>query len=439
MVRGEKMKTAAVLALLLFATLASGQWLETTIVLADTGRPYALCYNSQNNKVYCANWYSDNVIVIDGATNDVLATVPAGSYPWALCYNSQNNRVYCANNRSGSVTVIDGATSTVLATVRVGSGPSALCYNPQGNKVYCANDGSGTVTVIDGASNRVLATVAAGASPRAFCYNLQNDKIYCEGNSTLTVIDGTDDRVIISIPGSYVPQSLCYNSRDNKIHFSEGSLVKSIDGNTDEFVGCAIVPLNTAANLLCYNPRNDKVYGCGTCVYPIFHFVAVVDAAGDSWTANANVVDGLHALCYDSLSNKLYAANGSNVGYVSVIDGATNAVLDTIGVGPHPYALTHNPVQNRVYVANFLGHSISVIRDSMPVGVEETPDVAPVTQIAEPTVVSCVLSVLRDAASIVYDAQGRRVREPGPGVYFLREQIAGSSEQYRMRKVIITR
>jgi len=52
-----------------------------------------------------------------------------------------------------------------------------------------------------------------------------------------------------------------------------------------------------------------------------------------------------------------------------VIDGATNSVITTIGVGDYPIAFAWNPFQNRTYVANYLGSSISVIRDV--VGIEE--------------------------------------------------------------------
>ena len=68
----------------------------------------------------------------------------AGSDPYALCYNPTNNKVYCANDSSDNVTVIDGATDSVIATVTAGSDPCALCYNPTDNKVYCANYGAAT-------------------------------------------------------------------------------------------------------------------------------------------------------------------------------------------------------------------------------------------------------------------------------------------------------
>jgi len=32
-------------------------------------KPYAICVNPNTNKIYVANYYSDDVTVIDGATN----------------------------------------------------------------------------------------------------------------------------------------------------------------------------------------------------------------------------------------------------------------------------------------------------------------------------------------------------------------------------------
>jgi len=68
-----------------------------------------------------------------------------------------------------------------------------------------------------------------------------------------------------------------------------------------------------------------------------------------------------------------------------------------------------------------------------PTGVAEQP--GPAGQRSEPGP-----TVLPDAAKLVlYDVRGRRVRNPGPGVYFVRELVPGSAGQYRMRKLIIAR
>ena len=131
------MKTvSAILLAALLAGAAQAQSLETTINLGIGNYPGVLAYDSVNNKVYCANWgFQGSVTVIDGASKQIVATLPVGCAPQALCCNPHDGKVYCANSWGDSVTVIDGTSNQVVTTIGVGGGPSALCYDPQDNKV----------------------------------------------------------------------------------------------------------------------------------------------------------------------------------------------------------------------------------------------------------------------------------------------------------------
>jgi YVTN family beta-propeller protein len=62
----------------------------------------------------------------------------------------------------------------------------------------------------------------------------------------------------------------------------------------------------------------------------------------------------------NSSTNRVYVANyGDNT--VSVIDGSTNAVVATVGVGTSPIGVGVNSSTNRVYVANNGDNTVSVI------------------------------------------------------------------------------
>jgi YVTN family beta-propeller protein len=71
-----------------------------------------------------------------------------GFAPWAVAVNPRTNRIYTANEGSNDVSVIDGGTNTVVATVPVGVGPRAVAVNPRTNRIYTANMDSDTVSVI---------------------------------------------------------------------------------------------------------------------------------------------------------------------------------------------------------------------------------------------------------------------------------------------------
>ena len=110
--------------LLCLPLYVTAQWLETTITVGDS--PSALVYDSIRNIVYCANYYSENVSVIDGATNTVTKTVEIGGRPITLAFNPTSNKVYSANfvpPGNGNMTVIDCTTDTVITTFPVGNWP----------------------------------------------------------------------------------------------------------------------------------------------------------------------------------------------------------------------------------------------------------------------------------------------------------------------------
>ncbi len=88
------------------------------------------------------------MIVIDGETNEKVARIPVGPWTSALTYNSINNKVYCANYHSDNVSVIDGENNRVIATIPVGDYPLAFCWNPIQNRTYVANFYGSSISVI---------------------------------------------------------------------------------------------------------------------------------------------------------------------------------------------------------------------------------------------------------------------------------------------------
>src|SRR5438876_54073 len=77
---------------------------------------------------------------------------------WAQTYgaaiNPVTNKIYVANNSSNDITVIDGATnSTTLVRDANAKQPRSVAINPVTNKVYVTNSASNNVTVVDGATN----------------------------------------------------------------------------------------------------------------------------------------------------------------------------------------------------------------------------------------------------------------------------------------------
>jgi YVTN family beta-propeller protein len=220
---------------------ATNQVITSVVVGYD---PLNLCYNSKDDKVYCANYMDTSVTVIDGATNQVIATVPVENVPQALCFNSFDGKVYCGDegrypDYDSLITVIDGVSNQVVATIVAGTEPHTISYNSRENKLYCANYESNTVTVIDGSSDSVIATVAVGINPRINYYNPQNNKVYClnANSNNVSIIDGASNRVLKTIAVGLWPHEAAYNPVQNRMYISDGNTLSSISVIRDSMTG----------------------------------------------------------------------------------------------------------------------------------------------------------------------------------------------------------
>src|SRR5713226_9566020 len=85
-----------------------------------------------------------------GYSQTGVTTIGAGTNPFAAAVNPVTNKIYVANQGSNNVTVIDAATNATTTVTDVSAiKPVAVAVNPVTNKIYVANEDSNNVTVID--------------------------------------------------------------------------------------------------------------------------------------------------------------------------------------------------------------------------------------------------------------------------------------------------
>jgi YVTN family beta-propeller protein len=236
------------------STNSSANYTEQTLVLfnntlingnfvsAGNGvGPIGVAYDTADNTVYVANggYYSalvyyyvyvrNDVWVVSGSTNQVIATVNVGFGPSGAAYDSANNTVYVTNFGSSNVSVISGSTNQVIATVDVGSLPDAVAYDSADNTVYVANLFSNTVSVISGSTNKVIATVDVGSHPVGVAYDSANNTVYVanSGSNNVSLISGSTNQVIATVGVGSAPYRVAYDSADNTVYvtnYASGSV-----------------------------------------------------------------------------------------------------------------------------------------------------------------------------------------------------------------------
>jgi YVTN family beta-propeller protein len=194
----------------------------TNVSDPNANTPNSVAVNTATNKVYVANTgslvygtgtNSGNVTVIDGATNstttvtDANAFAPGGgadSRGFGVAVNSVTDKIYVVNQRSNNVTLIDGATnSTATITDPNAFSPLAVTVDSVTNRIYVANAGCsitaigcsnpGSVTIINGATNSTVTIIDPKANaPEAVAVDATTDQIYAANSASgnLSVIDG---------------------------------------------------------------------------------------------------------------------------------------------------------------------------------------------------------------------------------------------------------
>ena len=308
-----------------------------------------MAVNPITNKIYVANELSNNVTVIDGATNATIA-VPTGTIPDAVVVNPMTNKIYVANYSSDNVTVIDGATNTTT-TVPTGNTPGEMAVNPVTNKIYVRT--AFGVTIIDGATNNTI-TVPTGQSPEAVAVNPVTNKIYVANlnSNNVTVIDGATNTTTTVVAGTN-PSAVGINPMTNTIYVT--------------------------------NETSDNV--------------TVIDGAANT-TTTVPVGSLPRSVVVDPVTNRIYAVNeGSD--NVTVIDGATNTTTTVPAGAPRVAAV--NSVTNKIYVGGDLNVTVIApeVTHSVPLEVAIDPLGTNTTGSATPTFTLTAMSSFSPTAPAI--------------------------------------
>ena len=135
-----------------------------------------LVYNPAYNKVYVGKYNSNEVVVIDAGSDEVIRTLTLGNGAFAAAYNSIDNKVYIANTGDRTVSVLDGATDNEMVTPRLPmtAGATIATYDSNKNRVYLTSKASQYVTVIEGGNNQVK-SVEIEAAPISIISGLEVD------------------------------------------------------------------------------------------------------------------------------------------------------------------------------------------------------------------------------------------------------------------------
>jgi len=350
----------------------------TTVLLPAETQVRGVAVNAATNKAYLglAGAGLGGVYVLDGASlslTRILGTV--GSF--GVIVNESENLVY-ASAQGNRVNVVDGATDTALAVIPV---PAMIGANPSFDEKLAVHRGTGrvyvqtneltspgNVVVIDGERvsptfNTVLAAIPVGRSPGSGEIAVDESLNRILTSSLLdrrtSIIDGATNSVITTIPSTQIPSDVALDPVTHRAYVANQlSFVQKIDVSSAMLSATIVTGAETGIGVV--NPNNHLFYIGRTVVTADVQFFNQSGASG-TVTGFPHGNGRYRLTAINRQTNRIYVANDlSNLagdifslpGFVSVIDGATNAVIDNIEVGNQPSGICVNEATNQIYVVN---------------------------------------------------------------------------------------
>jgi len=118
--------------------------------------------DSQGRRLYLSHMGSNQVIVLDTKTNQVLETLSGFPGVTGLLVLPELHRLYASLSRSHQVAVVDTQKLKILNRLPAGKFPDGMAYVPETRQLYVSDELGGEVTVIDVLKNKRLTSIKMG-------------------------------------------------------------------------------------------------------------------------------------------------------------------------------------------------------------------------------------------------------------------------------------
>lgn len=335
--------------------------------------PRAIAVNSATGRVYVRNERSDseergNVSVIDVMTNEIIATIPVGQSGWdynEVAVDETANRIYVVNRGDKTLMVIDGATHQVLATIE---GVEVVAVDEVVDRLYVAN--GETLHLLDARDYRELrsASLPPGSSPIALALNSPADRLYLARSSpdALDIFSASTLEKVTTVNLESHIQDLAANKVTNRLYVAlgteEANEILTLNGTSGNYMASLVVGERYQKSVLAADEAVDRLYvGRTTSQEPS---VVVVNGATGQIVDRIGPTTSVEGIALDPRQGRLYLSltYDNQVAVIVTEQKATVALVPTaielvdVAVDPNAKRLyiTDNINQLHIFDSNSL-------------------------------------------------------------------------------------
>jgi DNA-binding beta-propeller fold protein YncE len=217
------------------------------------------------NRGFTSNGRDSSVTIFDLTTLATIGVVHGtGRNPDAITYDPVSKRVFTFNGGSSSATAIDGATGNIVGTVPLGGKPETGQPDGEGHITVNVEDKSNVVK-FDTRSLAVMATwpLAPCEEPTGMGADLRHHRLIIGcGNKMMGVMDSNTGRVVATIPAGDGIDASGYDPNSGLAFTSngEGSITVVRQDSPDSYSVVATVPTKARARTMTLDPTTGRLY-----------------------------------------------------------------------------------------------------------------------------------------------------------------------------------
>ncbi len=216
------------------------------------------------NKGFTSNGRLNNVFVFDLSTLAVTDSIPTGKNPDAIFYDNYSHKIITCNGGSEDISVIDPATNKVVATIDVKGKPETAVSDGEG-KIFINNEDKSEIEVVDINTMKLINSwsIAPGESPSGLAIDRNTKRLFagCD-NKLLMIIDATNGKIIDKLPIGDGCDGTAFDPITKTAYSSngEGTLTVIKEITKDKFEVVANVPTKRGARTLTVDTKTHIIY-----------------------------------------------------------------------------------------------------------------------------------------------------------------------------------
>jgi len=305
------------------------------ISVPGLAHPNGLAVHSGLGMLFVTSRENDQIFQVRLSDMQVINSAATGAMPWDVAVNERIGWVYVSNSASNDVWIYDAANLNLVAKVGVGPQPGMLAILPDISIAAVVTRGNNGIAVLQG--QQLVHILGAGLGAYSLAADRTNHRLFVANRDAQDIL--VYDRQPfgawlqtqrLTFSDRRIPFDLAFNSTTGKLY---SLYVINLDWAVDVFtpVGTSGIFLRQATIPVGDSglSRDPLVGGAGLAVNPVSGLVVNVNTADNT---------------------------------LSLIDGGSNQVRNTLDTGNDPFSAAIDPSTGLIYISLRQGAKIQIFQ-----------------------------------------------------------------------------